>query len=134
MLRDTMLDGRVVREGDRVMATQEEADFLLPRGYARAEPVKPRRSKKGKPGHVDKKQAALDKLLAAASVAPASAGSGSALDAGGETARGESEASGLEEASASASASTEAGEAEILPGLLQAAPCQQGIDPVASCG
>ena len=47
MLRDTMMDGATVREGDRVIATQEEAEFLLQRGYARAEPIKPRRSKKG---------------------------------------------------------------------------------------
>ena len=112
MLRDSMIDGRPVRADSRQILTQEEADFFLLRGYAKPEPLKPRRSKKGKPGYVDTKQKALDKLLAARSVDDSASTSGSAVDSVGEDRRGESEASGLEEASATSATSAEAGESE----------------------
>ena len=64
LLRNTTIDGRIVYKDNREIVTQDEADFLILRGYARPEPIKPRKSKRGKPGHVDKKQIVIEKLLA----------------------------------------------------------------------
>ena len=109
MLRDSMIDGRPVRADSRQILTQEEADFFLLRGYAKPEPLKPRRSKKGKPGYVDTKQKALDKLLS-------DSGRDSPVSdfdrADGWLQGPEREASGLEEASATSATSAEAGESE----------------------
>ena len=132
MLRDTMLDGRPVRADSRQFLTQEEADFFFLRGYAKAEPLKPRRSKKGKEGHVDKKQKALDKLLAARGGDDSVCSTGSPVESGG-AGRGDILGSDSSETSASASASAEAGGEEDsglpeMPGELAAGV----IPPVAA--
>ena len=117
LLRDTTIDGRVVRADSREIITQDEADFLIIRGYARPEPIKPRRSKKGKPGYVDEKQTPIEKLL------NGNRGSHTAADSGGNGGlqATERKAAGIEETPAAAAAAAEARQVGDVGAHTQAA-------------
>ena len=118
LLRNTSIDGRPVRADSREIVTEDEADFLIARGYARAEPIKPRRSKKGKPGYVDKKQTPIEKLL------HVNRGDHPAADAGrfdGELQAAQYQAAGVEETPAAAAAAAEARQAGDVGAHTQAA-------------